>query len=236
MSDSSIPEHSCRKCSVSKPYTSTYFYSSGYKGMLQTICKSCHNKGLYRKPAASSKKAKVPRLRHVCIICNVEKTYSREFFAYANKSTGQLRTQCLTCMSAKARTRPATQRIRHLAKAVGYSRKYRAENRAKVYAATKAWWAANPDAMRAAAARRRAKKRSVGGTHTPADIAFKFESQKGRCYWCQQELESGKFHVDHIIPISKGGPNGPENICCACPSCNLKKHNKMPHEFAGRLF
>jgi 5-methylcytosine-specific restriction endonuclease McrA len=36
-----------------------------------------------------------------------------------------------------------------------------------------------------------------------------------------------------VIPLDRGGSNGPENIVIACPECNHSKHNKLPHEWNG---
>lgn len=36
------------------------------------------------------------------------------------------------------------------------------------------------------------------------------------------------LHVDHIIPVSKGGKTVDSNLQCLCWQCNLKKSNKTP--------
>lgn len=46
-----------------------------------------------------------------------------------------------------------------------------------------------------------------------------------RCEKCKQ-FTGLRFHIDHIIPISKGGDNGHENLQLLCPKCNLKKGTK----------
>ncbi|TDE86011.1 HNH endonuclease [Deinococcus sp. S9] len=79
----------------------------------------------------------------------------------------------------------------------------------------------------------RARKMAAPGRHTAEDVKRQLASQNGLCYWCQQPLET--YQVDHLIPLARGGSNGPENIVCACQSCNSRKHAKMPWEFAGRL-
>lgn len=38
------------------------------------------------------------------------------------------------------------------------------------------------------------------------------------------------FTVDHILSISRGGKNTWGNTICACPLCNQRKGNRMPHE------
>lgn len=43
-----------------------------------------------------------------------------------------------------------------------------------------------------------------------------------KCFWCGTYLPKGG-HADHIIPIAKGGSHTSDNVCAACPTCNLKK-------------
>lgn len=86
---------------------------------------------------------------------------------------------------------------------------------------------------------RRTRKKKAQGNHTAQDIQTQHERQHGYCYYCQCKLGSNRraFHVDHVVPLSRGGSNDPENLVIACPSCNISKHNKMPHEWVkgGRL-
>ncbi len=56
------------------------------------------------------------------------------------------------------------------------------------------------------------------------------EDPKVRCYLCGKLIPLGHRHVDHIIPISKGGLHGASNLAVACDKCNWSKHNKMPEE------
>ena len=98
-----------------------------------------------------------------------------------------------------------------------------------------AWRAAHPDEVRAKDRNRRARKRNAPGAHTAADVAAQRARQKGKCYWCRARV-GRHYHVDHVIPLSRGGSNGPENLVIACPPCNLSKHAKHPMEFAGVMF
>lgn len=95
-------------------------------------------------------------------------------------------------------------------------------------------YAANPNPAREASRKRRAIKLGSKEHATQHDIDLQYKSQKGLCWWCGIELE-GKFHVDHRIPLSKGGNDSPGNIVISCPHCNLSKNSKLSWEWNGRL-
>lgn len=82
--------------------------------------------------------------------------------------------------------------------------------------------------------KRRALLRGSKEHHTADDIERKLRNQKGRCWWCGKAV-GDNYHVDHIIPLSKGGDNSARNICIACPQCNNSKYNKLPSEWSDRL-
>ncbi|MBR3743160.1 MAG: HNH endonuclease [Clostridia bacterium] len=49
-----------------------------------------------------------------------------------------------------------------------------------------------------------------------------------RCRICGATQADGvKLHVDHIIPVSKGGRTEPSNLQTLCERCNLGKSNKL---------
>lgn len=61
-----------------------------------------------------------------------------------------------------------------------------------------------------------------------------YKQQRGHCWWCNADL-AGVYHVDHRVPLAKGGTDAEDNLCLACPNCNQKKSDKMPYEVMGRL-
>lgn len=82
---------------------------------------------------------------------------------------------------------------------------------------------------------RRSKRiMQAGGKFTRADVQRQYEVQHGNCFYCGIPVDR-RFHVDHYIPLAKGGSNGPDNIVIACPKCNLRKSVLMPEEFMKRL-
>ena len=50
-----------------------------------------------------------------------------------------------------------------------------------------------------------------------------------RCEYCRmhQSLQRATFHIEHVIPQSRGGHSQLENLAWGCPSCNLHKANRV---------
>lgn len=49
------------------------------------------------------------------------------------------------------------------------------------------------------------------------------------CVYCgRSPVEDGiKLHLDHVIPISKGGESNAANLVTSCHNCNLEKGNRI---------
>lgn len=43
------------------------------------------------------------------------------------------------------------------------------------------------------------------------------------CQYCGSTPPKAILHIDHIVPVSKGGDNADSNLVTACDSCNLGK-------------
>lgn len=91
----------------------------------------------------------------------------------------------------------------------------------------------NPERAATHARNRRSIKRCAEGYHSESDVISILERQGYRCAECKKSIKA-KYHVDHIIPLSKGGSNWPSNIQGLCATCNLQKNNLDPLEFAKR--
>jgi len=115
---------------------------------------------------------------------------------------------------------------------------YYVEHRDETLARSAAWQKANPGKVRANCHRRRARKAGNGGSHTAEDIQCQGDSQNWKCWWrgpgCAVDCKDD-YHVDHLIPLARGGHNNPSNIVIACPKCNLSKQDKLPGEWLGKL-
>jgi 5-methylcytosine-specific restriction endonuclease McrA len=55
------------------------------------------------------------------------------------------------------------------------------------------------------------------------------ERARYRCEYCHtpQIVTAQTFHVDHIVPQALGGQTRLENLCYACPHCNLHKSDRI---------
>ena len=92
----------------------------------------------------------------------------------------------------------------------------------------------NPEPLKLKSRLRRRYIKNVGGSHTVEDIKNLLVVQSGRCYWCCKPC-SERYHVDHIVPLIRGGSNDLSNLAIACPLCNLQKNTKSGIEFAALL-
>jgi len=42
-----------------------------------------------------------------------------------------------------------------------------------------------------------------------------------------QNLQGATFHIEHIVPKSRGGDDLLDNLAWACPGCNLRKSDRI---------
>ena len=112
---------------------------------------------------------------------------------------------------------------------------YRKRNKAKIAAKTALHQKMFPEKYRINNANRNARKKEAGGKLSKELPKKLMQLQKGKCRICKVKIDGSKYHMDHIIPIAKGGPNVDSNIQLLCPSCNCRKSAKLPHVHAQEL-
>lgn len=90
------------------------------------------------------------------------------------------------------------------------------------------WRRANPELAREKVSRRRGKVRvNLLPRGTIARIGT---AQRWRCTVCGVNVRR-KYHVDHVVPLARGGEHVPSNLQLLCPPCNLAKNAKDPIAF-----
>lgn len=76
----------------------------------------------------------------------------------------------------------------------------------------------------------RGKEKGTKGFYTIDDIIVIRERQMDQCVYCRNKLKN-RGHLDHKIPLSKGGSNWPDNLQLLCGSCNRKKSARTHEEY-----
>lgn len=226
----------CKKCDTEKPKTE-FSRDKSSKDGLQSKCKACE-----RAHYASNKEA-ISEQQRVYQAANKE-TIAEKKRAYNSMKKEDIAATCLAYRTENKEKIAAKHREYYAANKEVIAAKKRDRHAAspeKAAAISRRWLLENPDKAAANNRNRRARKRSANGRHTAEDVNAIFESQRGMCASCPAKLiKSGKnrYHVDHIVPLIRGGSNDKYNIQCLCPSCNMRKNAKDPMEWAkqnGRL-
>ncbi len=251
----------CTKCGVEYPATTEYFYHRPQgKTHLTSWCKRCYWNNYQRVklpiPPASDGMRR-------CTKCLREFPETAEFFHHSQTGKNNLRSWCKECstiytseyLSGNPTDKDAKSEydrqhyLEHREEVKARAREYHQEHkeecncksRARHHARkeeanerTRQWFLDHPEAKNAYEMNRRARKRNNGGTHTGEDRLAQFDRQKGKCYYCSAKL-GDDWQIDHVMPLSLGGSNGPENLVACCKKCNMSKKAKHPMDFAGIL-
>lgn len=65
----------------------------------------------------------------------------------------------------------------------------------------------------------------------PIDKNKILREQKYKCVYCGKDLKTNEKHLDHIVPIAKGGAEIQENMQYLCRECNIKKKDSISEEW-----
>jgi len=234
------PYKTCSRCGVEKPTTDFSPDARATTG-LQPACRNC-----------CSAASKARRDANIEAFREKETAYyhSNKERILANNAASRARCHEKVKAGKKAwydrikksdewQAREKERRDANKAAKSAYDREYRARDPQKTVERANKWRKANPEKRAAIihnySARRRAQE---SGGITTAALAAWVSGQKKVCYWCGCKCAKG-FHVDHYVPLSKGGAHEAHNLVIACGPCNLKKNAKDPLDFArevGRLF
>lgn len=129
---------------------------------------------------------------------------------------------------AKARTRRWREKNPDKVRQASQNRKRgpnRKRNREYDREYARAWNAANPGKRRLTQHKYRARKMAnkVGNVSLQEARAILNRA----CMYCGGVAE----HLDHVVPISRGGAHSVGNLAPACASCNLSKRNRFVIEW-----
>lgn len=201
-------DHKCLDCR--KPdYRSAHEWHNGTEGKVCTVCKQWKPLAEYCKHSRS-----VDGLNYRCNFCN------REHVRTVWKSDPQAWSK-----------RNARSYHRHRDKRLQSVRRYREENiveiREKDRQRNKERYQKNPEQRAVYTHARRARERKADGRFTPSEWRAIKRKYGNRCLCCGKKPPQVKLTPDHVIPLSRGGSNGIDNIQPLCLTCNLQKATKV---------
>jgi 5-methylcytosine-specific restriction endonuclease McrA len=156
-------------------------------------------------------------------------------FRLSKTSKDGLTGWCKACYRDNQRAWIAANKEKHQAS----KRAYNLANKEKLDADAKLWREKNKDKVKIYERRHYAKNgleraykrieraRNAEGSFTENDILNIYVRTRGLCPLCAADLSNG-FQLDHIIPLSRGGTNWPDNLQLLCEPCNRSKGASIP--------
>ncbi len=208
----------CTKCGAVLPATPEYFYRAKDERYSVTgACKSCTKK--YRRAYYEANRERVLETNRRWRKKNKDRIreINRKYQAEHREQYREYQRQWYWRNPERGRKS---------------AKKWRQNNPEKRRVTIRRWHEQNPERNRFYAHRRIARKNNAIGSHTVDDIKQQYKKQEGKCYWCNTAV-ADTYHIDHVIPLSRGGSNSPDNLVISCPTCNLSKGSKLPSEWSG---
>lgn len=99
----------------------------------------------------------------------------------------------------------------------------------------------NPESSAANNHRRRTRRKNAEGSFSLNDLSSILSRQRSLCVYCHRKISflprkgELKTHVDHIMPLARGGSNWPSNLQMTCFQCNTRKGAKDPFKWAQQI-
>lgn len=211
-------------------------------------CRSCVNAAQRRRNAAF-RAERGPLSPYVppdqsrakpCTACGIEKAACEFPWHVTNV---RRRAKCSDCYAAQRATHRSNNAERIAAKRRAHyeanrdsilarHRKYHREHYAELKAKQDAYRALNPEVWASSAGRRRTRIRTnMDAQDKTMSVEYRKAIANDPCRYCGARAD--RMHVDHMVPLARGGTEHWWNLTAACASCNLRKNVKTAAEFIG---
>ena len=247
----------CTKCGENKPNTNEYFvYNNKSKGKLKAWCKVCDRE--YAKEYREKNKDIIKELNKKYYELNKEhfKEYSKKYRElnidrlrdhnkeYREKNKDKISTQRKEYRDNnkdKIRESQKNYRENNKDKLKEYRKEYYKNNKDKlkeyyknneeiIRAKRKVYIKNNRDKFKLYQQKRRALKLGNGGSYTEEQWLDTLEYFDYKCAYTGECIKVS-CHIDHIIPLSKGGTSYIWNLVPSTASANLSKQSRNMEEW-----
>lgn len=197
-----VTHKECYRCHEVKPLADFV----GHKG-------KSDGRSSYCKPCATQRNAAWAQDNPAYIRSVKAAEKARNRIRHANGSVDVTEKRCSKCNT----TKPAPYFHRNADTADGLARHCKQ--------CRNQWVQDNPGRMREYAANRRG--RVAAATVENVDRFVVYEREGGRCHICRRPVKRDAFHLEHLVPLSKGGDHSYANVAVAHPICNRRKWNHL---------
>jgi 5-methylcytosine-specific restriction endonuclease McrA len=238
---------SCSQCGKEKPvseFTKDLNQRSGLRPECRECAKKSQERGHKANPGRRSQWGKNYRQRNPGKNVagatkwrrNNPEEYKRREVAYRAKNRARLNKSKLEWAQAnRTKTRASGRRYfeANKIKIKIKAKVWRATHKPALAAKGRAWRKANPSKLNTYNARRRARITQAFVEHV--DRKTVYDRDLGICYLCGQPVSFDKMHLDHDVPISRGGPHNYENTHATHATCNHQKSDLTAAEYFAKL-
>ena len=216
----------CGKCSRILP-KEQFGRNKTQKNGLSPWCKDCINtyrRNYYKTHKAEAKKAqKKWRERN--------KDYLKVYHEKNKKQIAKTRKDYYNKHKEERQEYRRQYRLINKEKLSRKNREYRQRNKEQIRAANKIYRRNNLGKYAFLSSTRRVRKLGNGAGLTKGEWEQILIDHDYKCAYCEDPYE----HLDHILPVSKGGPHLKDNVQPLCSWCNSMKINKTESEFMDYL-
>lgn len=211
--DNDTPLRICSKCKQSFPLTAEYWHKDGCNKT--GFCYACKECAKQRARDWGRDNAEYASQKH--------KEYYAENKERVHKPYSERNAERIAANKRDWRKRNPDKVKKHKSES-------QKRNRPAANERIKRHYEKYPERRKAQTMIRIARKKNAPGKYTGQDINRMHEQQEGMCFYCGIRIYPHipkDMHVDHVIPLTKGGTNYPDNLVLACQHCNQSKNNHL---------
>lgn len=163
-----------------------------------------------------------------CSMCNNTREVKRETYYFYNPNKYSKNSVCIKCR--KILDKHVTEEERK-----EYKLKWQRENRSRHNEISRKSYQKHLNQRRLETRLREYSRKNKSGGVVTKDDYYILILSTDKCNICNKNLLTNTFHIDHILPICKGGSNKIENLQLLCQFCNHSKGSKTMVEYFNYL-